>query len=515
MFQFSRALFSCGAALLAAVPVSAQLGNGGRMEELWSNNCANCHGAKGEGGGAGTQTLLTREQFGQEFDKPYFDAIKNGVPDMGMAAFGATFSDKEIWGMVVHIRELQGRALRKAGGSPKAKDGVYSSTHAQYRLERVVTDGLRIPWALDFLPDGRMLITERPGTLRVHSTGKRGGELSGPVAGLPKVLHMGQGGLMDVALHPDFATNGWIYLGYADAREGAGGGGRGAPNMTRIVRGRLKDVDGKPTWTDNQDIWKAEDKHYGPWGLHFGNRIVFEKAPQGAKSSHYVYWCIGERGQAAHAQDLSRPNGKIHRLFDDGQMPDDNPFVNNPNAVKSIWSYGHRNPQGLVFDLDGKLWDTEHGPRGGDELNLIQKGGNYGWPIVAFSINYSGEALETPWTADGKAPDGAMIIQPVFRWMPSIAACGLDVVKGDAFPAWKGDLVAGGLAGAVVDRIRIKDGKFVEREELIQGIGRVRDVVTAPDGTIYVALNDPDHIIRLVPAAASANGDSSAPSRSQ
>ena len=224
-----------------------------------------------------------------------------------------------------------------------------------------------------------------------------------------------------------------------------------------------------------------------------------------------MYFCIGERGSGAHAQDLARPNGKVHRLFDDGQVPDDNPFVGNPDAVKSIWSYGHRNPQGLVFDLDGKLWDTEHGPRGGDELNLIQKGGNYGWPIVAFSIDYSGQALTTPWTADGKAPppDGATIVMPVDRWLPSIGACGLDVVRGDSFPAWKGDLVAGGLSGANVDRIRIKDGKSVEREELIHGMGRVRDVVTAPDGTIYVVLNDPDHVIRMVPAAASAHGDKS------
>lgn len=490
-----RVVLTATIVFAAAVPAMAQ--RSPRIDQLWTNNCANCHGARGEGGGAGTKTLLGRELFGQEHDRRFFDAIKNGVPDMGMEAFGATMSDKEVWGLVVHIRELQARALRKEEGSPKAKDGVYTSKHAAYRIESVVTDGLEIPWAVDFLPDGRMLITERPGTLRVHSTGKGGGTLSEPVAGLPKVLHMGQGGLMDVALHPEFEKNGWIYLGYADAREP--GAGRG-PNMTRIVRGHLKDVDGKPTWTDNQDIWKGEDKHYLASGLHFGNRIVFEKAPAGAKSGYYAYFSIGERGNGAHAQDLSRPNGKIHRVFDDGQVPDDNPFVGKGDALATIWSYGHRNPQGLVFDLDGKLWDTEHGPRGGDELNLIQKGANYGWPVVAFSINYSGEALTVPWTADGKAPDGAMIVQPVYRWLPSIAACGLDVVKGDAFPQWKGDLVAGGLAGSVVDRVRIKDGKMVETEELVHGMGRVRDVVTAPDGTIYVVLNDPDHVIRLVPA---------------
>jgi len=501
MLQHLRALACSAAILSAAAPAGAQIGSGGRMEQLWANNCANCHGAKGQGGGAGTKTILKRELFGPEHDRPFFDAIKDGVPDMGMAAFGETFSDKEVWGLVVHIRELQARAFRKAEGDPKAKDGVYTSKHARFSIETVIDSGLEIPWAVEFLPDGRMLVTERAGTLRIHSTGKPGGTLSEPVSGLPKIVHVGQGGLMDVALHPEFSTNGWVYLGYADALENTGG--RMAPNMTRVVRGHIKDVDGKPTWTDNQDIFKAEDKHYLPSGLHFGNRIVFQKAPAGSKSAYYVYWSIGERGQGTHAQDLSRPNGKIHRLFDDGRVPDDNPFVGNPDAVRSIWSYGHRNPQGLVFDLEGRLWDTEHGPRGGDEINLIQKGGNYGWPLVAWSIDYSGESKWVPWTEDGKAPppDGATIIQPVDRWMPSIGACGLDVVRGDAFPAWKGDLVAGGLSGVNVDRIRIQGGKSVEREELIRGLGRVRDVVTAPDGTIYVVLNDPDHVIRMVPAA--------------
>ncbi len=494
MYQPLRVVILATVLCGAAFPAFAQ--RSPRVDQLWANNCASCHGARGEGSGT-AKTLLTRELFEQGLDRRFYDAVRSEKVHAGQEFVGS-LADKEAWGLVVHIRELQARAFRQAEGSPKAKDGVYASQHAAYRIERIVTDDLRIPWAMEFLPDGRMLITERPGTLRVHSTGKSGGTLSGPVEGLPKVLHVGQGGLMDVALHPEFEKNGWIYLGYADAREGSSGGR--APNMTRIIRGKLKDVDGKPTWTENQDIWKAEDKHYLASGLHFGNRIVFEKAPAGAKSGYYVYWAIGERGMGAHAQDLSRPNGKIHRLFDDGQVPTDNPFVGKGDALESIWSYGHRNPQGLVFGLDGKLWTTEHGPRGGDELNLVEKGTNYGWPVVAFSINYSGDPLATPWTSDGKAPDGATIAMPVYRWLPSIAACGLDVVKGDAFPAWKGDLVAGGLAGAVVDRVRIKDGKVAEVEELVHGLGRVRDVVTAPDGTIYIALNDPDHIIRLVPA---------------
>jgi glucose/arabinose dehydrogenase len=194
------------------------------------------------------------------------------------------------------------------------------------------------------------------------------------------------------------------------------------------------------------------------------------------------------------AQDLSEPNGKVYRVREDGSVPQDNPFVNTPNAIPSIWSYGHRNPQGLVMDLNGQLWDTEHGPRGGDELNRVQKGANYGWPLVSFSINYNDQPLTTPWpTPDQK------ITLPVYRWLPSIGACGLDMVAGSAFPKWKGDLMAGGLSGTNVDRIRVKGDTLVEREEIMHGMGRVRDVRTGPDGMVYVVLNQPDKVVRIAP----------------
>jgi aldose sugar dehydrogenase len=447
------------------------------MATLYRENCANCHGDRGQGGGGGTRTLLTKELFDQEHDRRFFDAIKHGVPDMAMPAYGETMSDSQIWGLVVHVRELQARALRQEFGSltPKGTDEI-KSQHAEYRIETAVEEGegLNTPWAIDWLPDGAMLITNRPGFMHVWRSGK----LSPRIEGLPKSVEMGQGGLMEVSVHP---TNGWIYLAINDpAPEGPGA-------MTKIVRGKL-DLSGEtPRWRDQETIYQAPAVSYTRAGVHFGSRIKFD-------GKGYMYFAIGDRGDMNKAQELNHPNGKIFRLHEDGRVPDDNPFVGQGDALPAIWSYGHRNPQGLVFDLQGNLWDTEHGPRGGDELNLIQKGANYGWPLVAFSINYNDSPFRTPWPA----PD-QQIAMPLYRWIPSIGASGLDVVRGNAFPQWRGDLVAGGLSGQNVDRIRIQDGKLVEREEILFGRGRVRDVRISPRGSVYVVLNGPDKIIRLVP----------------
>jgi len=448
------------------------------ITRLYEENCSHCHGDRGQGGGAGTRTLLTEELFDQKHDRPFFDAIKNGRPEMGMEAFGGSLSDEQIWGLVVHIRELQARALREKNGSPRPVDGVYRSQRAAFRVETVVGggQGLRTPWAIDWLSDGRMLITNRPGTLLVKD-----GDRLKTVEGIPQTVEQGQGGLMDVAVHPDHAKNGWVYLAYAEPAAN----GNGA--MTKIVRGKIEWQGGQPRWTSQQTIFQPDPASYTRAGVHFGSRIVFD-------GKGHLFFSIGERGQQDLAQDLARPNGKIFRLKDDGTVPEDNPF-RQPGQLRAIWSYGHRNPQGLAFDLEGNLWDTEHGPRGGDELNPIQKGRNYGWPLVAFSINYNDTPFRTPWPKEGQD-----IAMPVFRWLPSIGACGLDVVRGPAFPEWRGDFVAGGLSGQNVDRIRVRNGRLVEREELLQGLGRVREVTVGPDGLVYVALNDPDTILRLVPA---------------
>jgi aldose sugar dehydrogenase len=478
------------------------------VSDTWATSCATCHGQRGEGGGAGTRTLLTPELWdpltGVQTDRRFFDAIKNGVPDQGMEAFGQTMNDARVWGLVVHIRELQQRDRLARGLSPKPVQGLYKSSLLSFRLEPVIEKGLDVPWSVEYVPADAppggppphaLLTTERPGHLRVLSNST----LSQPVSGTPAVRDNGQGGLMDITLHPDYSKNGWVYLAFAHGlrRENRMHG------MTKIVRGRIAATDSGYTWSDEQTIFEVRPEHYHPdGGVHFGCKIVF--TPPGPDGRRYVFFPLGERGRGDLAQDLRRPNGKVYRLFDNGEVPKDNPFVNTDGAYPAIWSYGHRNPQGLVFDLEGNLWDTEHGPRGGDELNRVTPARNYGWPRVSFGINYNDAPLVTPWPDRPINPDStdpAGIVMPEFRWLPSIGACGMDCVGGPAdgpFAAWRGDLLAGGLSGTNVDRFRVQGGKVVEHEPLLRGIGRVRDILHAPDGHIYVVLNGPDKVVRLV-----------------
>lgn len=481
----------CAFAAGIAMPVLGQ-----SAEQLWARNCIQCHAEDGRGGGAGTRTLLTRELMDQALDRQFFDKIKNGVPDMGMVAFKDTLKDEQIWALVVHIRELQAAADRKANGSPKAVNGVYTSKYHTFTLETVIDKGLRTPWSAEWIPgeNGGLVVTNRGGPVMLW----RKGTLT-TIEGIPESAEVGQGGMMDVAAHPDYAKNGWLYLAFADPHPTQ----RNRGTMTRVVRGKLKFEGDKVSFTDMQNVFSAKPEHYLATGLHFGVKLAFDP-----KDSSILFFGIGERGRMEMAQDLTRPNGKIHRVKDDGTVPADNPFVGVKDAYPTIWSYGHRNPQGLAFDANGDLFDTEHGPRGGDEFNLILKGRNYGWPVVSFGINYNDAPFRTPWpdTAGrkeaphtGEAPQDA-ITMPVYRWLPSIGACGMGLAKGDAFPQWSGDLFAGGLSGSNVDRLRVRDGVLVEREEILHRIGRVRDVRTGPDGRIYVVLNDPDRVVAITPA---------------
>ncbi len=475
----------------------------GKIVPIWETNCLSCHGKDGQGVEGKAKSLLIDDYRDQNLDRPYFDAVKKGVKGVDGHAFEGKLKDNEAWALVVYLRELQASDWREKHGSPKASaSGVYTSQHAKFKVETVVEKGLSIPWAVDFLPDGRMLITERSGKIRVHSSGMPGGALSAPIAGTPKVRERGQGGLMDIAVHPDYARNGWIYLTFSDDYQYEGK----SYGMTKVVRGKLKNEGGNFSWSDQQTIYEAKTEHYSQTDFHFGSRIAFDP-----KDSSILYFSVGERGRPDFAQDITRPNGKIFRVKDDGTIPEDNPF-NTPEqiakgAYAAIWSIGHRNPQGLSFDLEGNLWDTEHAPRGGDEINLVLKGKNYGWPTLCFGMNYDGAPLATPW-ADVTAPGDAKVAEiqmPKDRWLPSIGAAGLTVVQtpgaGKGFEAWKGDLIAGGLSGMNVDRIRVRDGKVVEHEELLHPEIRVRAVKCGPDGSIYVVYNEPSNaIVRLVPA---------------
>ena len=439
------------------------------VSKLYGELCAGCHGPKLTG--AQAPSLLDDVwKFGGD-DASISKSIKEGSLAAGMPPMANALSDQEVRAMVIFIREEAAKFKRGQSTFAKpAADTVVKSELHTFKLETVV-NGLGVVWGIDFLPDGRMLLTEKSGRLRIVDHGTL---VPTPVGGVPEVWAKGQGGLLDVAVHPDYSTNGWIYLSYSDP-------GPDGSAMTAIVRGKLKDGQ----LVEQETVFKVPTELYRTGENHFGSRLVFDKG--------YLFFSIGERGQKDDAQDITRPNGKVHRIFEDGRVPDDNPFVGQAGALPTIWSYGHRNPQGLAKDpATGLLYDAEHGPRGGDELNLVQKGRNYGWPVITYGMNYDG----TPMT-DLTAKEG--MEQPVNYWVPSIAVSAIAFYTGTKFPKWDGQLFLGALAQEELRRLVLADGKVTHQEVLFKGVGRVRDVVSGPDGFIYVSF-DGGRVARLVPA---------------
>jgi glucose/arabinose dehydrogenase len=367
-------------------------------------------------------------------------------------------------------------ALAVAAVPVPAAAQTYPSSAGNLVL-RTVASGLDHPWALAFLPDGRMLVTERSGRLRIVS---QGGKLSPPVTGLPKISASGQGGLLDVILDRDFAQNRTIYFCYADP---VSGGAR-----TALASARLDDEAAAPRLSDLKVIFRQE----GPAsrGRHFGCRIV--QARDGN-----LFLTQGDHGSYPdEAQNLSNHIGKIVRVRPDGSVPADNPFVKTAGAKPEIWSYGHRNSQGAALNPQtGALWETEHGPRGGDEVNIPQAGKNYGWPVIGYGIDYSGAKIHQSTHKDGME-------QPVWHWVPSIATSGMAFYTGDLLPAWRGNVLVGGLVSQTLSRLELDGDKVVKEERLLQGLNeRIRDVRQGPDGAVYL-LTDASNgrILRLAPA---------------
>ncbi len=448
---------------------------GTKVEEIFGQLCAQCHGAELRGG-LGT-SLVDGQWNNGGTDEAISQSILAGNTDMGMPPFRDVLAPDQLRAMIILIRERETQEAQATSPPPKPKAETITRTqYHPYRMETLVPKGLSTPWAIAFLPDGRKLVTEIGGSLRL--VGADWTLNREPVDHTPTVMCFGQGGLLDVALHPDFAANGWIYLAFSDGRYEKDR--RHA--LTAIVRGRI--IDNR--WSDQQWIYRADEKFHSGAGQHFGSRIAFRDG--------YIFFVVGERGGGMQAQDITRPNGKIFRLHDDGRVPADNPFVSNTNAIPGIWTYGHRNPQGLVFDSrNGDLYDTEHGPRGGDELNLLLPGRNYGWPVICHGMNYDGTPLTSLTAQEGME-------QPVTYWTPSIAPCGLEFYEGSRFPNWKYDLFAGSLKAEELHRLRLRNHKVIEQEIVLKGIGRIRDVASGPDGFLYLVLNAPDRIVRLIPA---------------
>jgi aldose sugar dehydrogenase len=361
---------------------------------------------------------------------------------------------------------------------------VRSALH-DYRVVTVV-DALVQPWSIAFLPGGDALVTERPGRLRIIRNGKL---LPQAVEGVPKVFHSGQGGLLEVMPHPNFATNRLLYLSYSKP------GADDSRSRTALIRGRFEN----DRLTAVQELFDAVAQGRN----HFSGKIAFDR-------NGFLFLTLGDRQvppegklEAHPAQDLTNHHGKIIRLHDDGRVPSDNPFVSRAGARPEIWSYGHRNVQGLAIHPEtGDIWADEHGPQGGDELNRIQPGRNYGWPVIGYGVNYTtGLAIHSGTQREGME-------QPVKVWVPSIGISGMMIYTGDRFPEWKGNLFVGGMAGQQLSRLTLSGQRVVNEELLVQQMGRIRDIRQSPDGYIYLVTDDrdgkPTPILRLEPVARAA-----------
>lgn len=460
------------AALLALVlltdPAAGQAAHPGRA--LYVQLCAACHGTDLRGG-LGSDLLDDEWKHGAGRDVVH-RIIRDGLPELGMPGFGTVLAEEQIDDVIDFMEAVRANPTL----APIALVDTLATLDYAINVE-VFADSLDTPWAIDFADAQTALVTERSGALWVVQGGRL---MSEPVAGTPAVVAEGQGGMLDVAVDPAYDENGWIYLAYSHLLPE--GDGERPPAMTRVVRGHIRDN----AWVDEEVLFEAPHDTYLTTRHHYGSRIVFDPAGN-------LYFSIGDRGRGEHAQELSRPNGKVHRIRPDGSIPPDNPFVGTEGALPSIFTYGHRNPQGMaVHPVTGEVWAVEHGPMGGDELNRLVAGRNYGWPVITYGINYDGTVITEERRREGME-------QPVFYWRPSIAVSGLAFYDADRFPLWRHKLLVSALRDEEVRLLDLFEDRVMHEEVILQGAGRVREAVPGPDGALYVVLNEPDRVLRLTP----------------
>lgn len=474
------------------------------VAELFQQECAVCHGETLRGAAQGTPLI----GFDLENGNAVADIAKStaeGAVDRGMPAWSDVMDEDQIWALALYISEQrQGTNLDdfRYNAPLVVPKGVIKSERHAFTLETVIMGLDPLPFSIAPLPDGRILLTEKRRGLSIIDQDGAQSEL---ITGTPKAYAdsfdfvgqpMGLGWMMEVAIHPDYETNGWIYLHFGDRCEDCNTTSResGQPvSMNKVVRGRIKGAG----WVDQQTIWEADKDTYTLMPeIAVGGRITFDDAG-------YVYFSVGMKGPLEHigVQDLSLPYGKIMRLHDDGRVPSGNPFANEPGAMPEIWSYGHRNPQGLEYSVArGELWSSEMGPRGGDEINLIKPGLNYGWPLVSKGVNYNGSPI-TFGDILGIDFDPADMVQPVVDLTPAPAVSSFIFYEGGQFPDWNGNIVVGTLRASDLMRLELKDGQVIHRETLIEDLARIRDIEIGPDGALYILLEHDSggRIMKLAP----------------
>ena len=337
-----------------------------------------------------------------------------------------------------------------------------------YSLE-IVVDSISVPWGMCWLPDGSMLITEINGELIHFKDGKKI-----KIKNVPDIYRIGQGGLLDIELHPNYKSNGWLYITYSSS-EGEGKGGNTTLIRAKFQKGELTNIE--KLYKGNENTEEA---------VHFGSRIEFDK-------KGFLYFSIGDRGERnKNPQNIYRDGGKIYRLNDDGTIPSDNPLVKDKEAKHGIYSYGHRNPQGMVLNpITEEIWVHEHGPKGGDEINILKKGANYGWPVITFGISYRGFPISFYNEMEGME-------QPVYYWLPSIAPSGMEFVTSNRYPNWKNHILLGSLKFGYLELLKLSNNKVTNRTKLLEKIGRVRNIRQGPDGYLYVAIEQKG-IFKIIP----------------
>ncbi len=438
----------------------------GNSEENYQEFCASCHGDK-------VKKFITRDKwvYGEDRES-MFKVIKFGADKDGMPAYQEALSNQEIYDIVDYILAAVENKKSEEFSSGENNDVVFHSEGMKLKLE-LITEEAESPWGITQSSDGILFFTDKQGILFA----KKGNEPAVKIKGLPEVKFRGQGGLMDVKLHPDFDGNKKIYLTYSKPHPS-----NEDLSTTVLFSGEIENDQIK----NGKDIFIAQP--YENTSRHFGSRIIFD-------NDGYLFLSVGERGRRdEYPQKLDNHLGKIIRLNDDGTAPEDNPFYDQPNAKNEVFSYGHRNPQGLCYDpINNIIYDNEHGPRGGDEINKVEAAKNYGWPVITYGINYVGTKITDLTHKEGME-------QPEHYWVPSIAVCGMDFITSDKYPGWKGDILSGSLKFDYLNRNDLnEDGEFVKEEKLFPTIGRMRSVSQCADGYIYFGVESPGKIYRIVP----------------
>lgn len=471
---------------------------------LFQENCAVCHGENLEGAALGSP-LIGELRHGDTMAE-ITASISNGYSAAGMPTWQDTLNSAQIRNIALFITETRANVDYETFNydSPlEIPEGVITTELHNFRLETVVSDLDTQPFSIEPLPDGRLLLTEKKYGVRIIDLD---GEKSEYIQGTPAVYddtnilvfkqEWGLGWLFDIALHPNYADNGWIYLYFADRCSDCNAMSREEDtpvSMNKLVRGRIE----AGNWIDQETIWEADVAYYSDTtDVGAGGRITFGNAG-------HLYLSVGIKGPSNFEgiQDLSTPYGKIHRIYDDGSIPQDNPFANTEGLYPSIYTYGHRSPQGLEFNFSsGDLWGTEHGPRGGDEVNLLLPGRNYGWPLYSRGMDYDGTPVE--YGKDlGIAYELSDIQQPIVDLTPSPAVSSFIISSSEQFPEWEGSYLVGSLKARSLYRFDIQGGRLIARETLLEGVARIRDIEQGDDGSIYLLLehNSGSRIVRLVP----------------